>query len=51
MQLARKGWKQALRDNAALAKGLNVVDRKVVYRAVADAFGMPFADPASYLTA
>ncbi|MEP7065900.1 MAG: alanine dehydrogenase [Gemmatimonadota bacterium] len=51
MQLAKKGWKQALRENDALAKGLNVVDRKVVYKAVADAFGMPFADPASYLKA
>jgi len=51
MQLARKGWKEALRENDALAKGLNVVDRKVVYKAVADAFGMPFTDPAKYLEA
>jgi len=51
MQLARKGWKQALRENAALAKGLNVVEKKAVYKAVADAFGMPFTDPASYLKA
>ncbi len=40
LQLANKGWKQALRDNPSLAKGLNVVDGKVVYPAVADAFGM-----------
>ena len=51
MQLAKKGWKRALRENEALAKGLNVVDGKVVYKAVADAFGMPFAEPASYLKA
>jgi alanine dehydrogenase len=51
MQLAKKGWKKALRENEALAKGLNVVDGKVVYKAVADAFGMPFAEPASYLKA
>jgi alanine dehydrogenase len=49
MQLARKGWKKALRENDALAKGLNIVDKKVVYKAVADAFGMPFAEPAGYL--
>jgi alanine dehydrogenase len=51
MQLAKKGWKKALRENEALMKGLNVVDGKVVYKAVADAFGMPFAEPASYLKA
>jgi alanine dehydrogenase len=50
MQLAKKGWKKALRENDALAKGLNVVDKKVVYKAVADAFGMPYADASSYLT-
>jgi alanine dehydrogenase len=50
MQLARKGWKKALRENEALAKGLNVVDKKVVYPAVAEAFGLPFADAAAYLT-
>jgi len=42
VQLANKGWKRALKDDPALAKGLNVVDGKVVYRAVADAFGMPY---------
>jgi len=51
MQLAKKGWKKALRENEALAKGLNVVDRKVVYKAVADAFGMPYADSATHLGA
>ena len=51
MQLAKKGWKKALRENEPLAKGLNVVDGKVVYKAVADAFGMPFVEPASYLKA
>ncbi|MFN2397832.1 MAG: alanine dehydrogenase [Gemmatimonadaceae bacterium] len=40
-QLANKGWKKALRDNAALAKGLNIVGGKVVYPAVAEAFGLP----------
>ncbi len=49
MQLARKGWKRALRENAALAKGLNVVDKKVVYPAVAEAFGLPFAEASAYL--
>ncbi len=49
MQLANKGWKQALRENPALKKGLNVVDGKVTYAAVAEAFGLPFTPPDSYL--
>jgi alanine dehydrogenase len=49
MQLANKGWKQALKENAALKKGLNVVDGKVTYAAVAEAFGLPFTPPDSYL--
>jgi alanine dehydrogenase len=42
LQLANKGWKKALSENAPLAKGLNVVDGKVVYPAVAEAFGLDF---------
>ncbi len=49
LQLANKGWKQALRDNAALSKGLNVVGGKVTYRAVADSFGLDFAEPAAMI--
>jgi alanine dehydrogenase len=48
-QLAAKGWKQALKDNEALKKGLNIVDGKVTYPAVAEAFGLPFTPPDSYL--
>jgi len=47
--LANKGWKQALRDNAALRKGLNIVEGKVTYPGVAEAFGMPNSDPGSFL--
>jgi len=48
-ELAKKGWKQALTENAALKKGLNIVDGKVTYPAVAEAFGLPFTPPDSYL--
>ena len=37
--LANKGWKQALRDDATLRKGLNIAQGKVVLRAVAEMFG------------
>ncbi|WP_300812738.1 alanine dehydrogenase [uncultured Bacteroides sp.] len=40
--LAGKGWKQACKDNPALAAGLNIAEGKVVYKAVADVFGLPY---------
>ena len=40
--LADKGWKQACNDDPALAKGLNIVEGKVVFKAVADVFGLPY---------
>lgn len=40
--LACKGWKQACKDDPALALGLNVVEGKVAYKAVADVFGMKY---------
>lgn len=40
LALANKGWLKALAEDPALAKGLNVHDGKVYYRAVADAHGL-----------
>ena len=40
--LADKGWQQACKDDPALAKGLNIVEGKVVFKAVADVFGLPY---------
>jgi alanine dehydrogenase len=40
--LADKGWRQALIDDHALALGLNVQDGRITYRAVAEAFDMPY---------
>ena len=40
LRLARDGWKKACADDRALRLGLNVVDGKVVYPGVAEAFGM-----------
>jgi alanine dehydrogenase len=42
IQLANKGWKQAAIDSRPLSLGLNVVEGKVTYRAVADAFDLPY---------
>lgn len=48
-QLADKGWKQACRDNASLALGLNTVAGQITYPGVADAFGLGFTKPADIL--
>jgi alanine dehydrogenase len=43
-RLATRGWKQACREDRALLLGLNVVEGKVVYPGVAEAFGLPLTD-------
>jgi alanine dehydrogenase len=42
IELANKGWKLACKENGPLRKGLNVVEGKVVYKGVSDAFDLPF---------
>ena len=42
LALANAGYVQAMRNDAALAKGLNIVDGKICYKAVAEALGMPY---------
>ena len=50
LKLANKGWKQALRDSQPLLKGLNMIDGKVTYPGVAEAFGMEYCDPTLFLS-
>lgn len=49
LQLADKGWQKACRDNNDLKLGLNVVQGKIVYKGVSDAFGLPFESVESVL--
>lgn len=49
MQLANKGWKKACQDNNELKLGLNVINGEVVYKGVADAFGLPLVEVEKYL--
>jgi alanine dehydrogenase len=44
LQLANKGWKKACAENKELELGLNVVDGKVVYKGVAEAFNLPYVE-------
>lgn len=42
LALADKGWRQACKDDEALGKGLNIIEGKVTYKAVADVFDLPY---------
>ena len=41
IRLADKGWRQACKDDKALALGVNIVEGKVVFPAVAQAWDLP----------
>lgn len=49
LQIADKGWKKACQDNIEIARGLNVVNGKVTYQAVAEAFGLKYTPVAEVL--
>ena len=40
--LANKGWKKACTDDPALKRGLNAVEGKITFEAVAQVFGLPY---------
>jgi alanine dehydrogenase len=42
LEIANKGWQSAVRRHPGLAKGVNVTQGKVTYKAVADAIGLPY---------
>lgn len=42
LEIANKGYKKALRENKALAKGLNIIDGKITYEPVAKAFNLKY---------
>lgn len=49
MRLADHGWKKACNDDPSLCKGLNIVNGKVVYKGVADAFNLKYHDVSTVL--
>ncbi len=49
VRLANYGWKKACTDNADLRQGLNIINGEVVYKAVADAFDLPYRDVNTFL--
>jgi alanine dehydrogenase len=49
VELANRGWREALRRDAALARGLNTHEGQVVYGPVAEAHGLQATDPQTLL--
>ena len=49
IRLANMGWKNAAQNNADLRNGLNIIHGEVVYKAVADAFSLPYSDVKKFL--
>jgi alanine dehydrogenase len=49
LALANKGYTKALLDDVHLKNGLNVIDGKVTYKAVADALGHKFVEAGKIL--
>ncbi|WP_438448036.1 alanine dehydrogenase [Gorillibacterium sp. sgz5001074] len=49
LQIANRGYAAAALANKAIARGINVVDGKVTYKAVAEAHGYPYTDIHSVL--
>lgn len=43
LQLANKGWKQACKDDHALEQGLNIIEGKIVFPGVAQAWNLPLS--------
>lgn len=42
LELADKGYEKAARDNQDIAKGINIIKRKVTHKGVAEAFGLEY---------
>ena len=49
LALANTGWVRAIRENAALALGVNAVGGELTYAAVGEAFGIESVELASVL--
>lgn len=49
MEIAGKGWQRAMKENPEIRRGANVVQGKVTFQGVADAFGLSFVSIDSML--
>lgn len=44
VKLATQGWKKACTDDPGLAQGVNMVDGKITFKAVAEAWDLPYTE-------
>jgi alanine dehydrogenase len=42
VEIANKGWQKAMTENPEIRKGANVINGKVTYKGVSDAFDLPY---------
>lgn len=49
IDIANKGYKKSLLDNPHLRNGLNIINKKVVHKGVAESLGYEFVDPLNFL--
>jgi alanine dehydrogenase len=42
VEIANKGWQRAMRENPEIKLGVNIINGKITYRAVAEAFGLEY---------
>ncbi len=42
IRLPDKGWREACKNDPGLADGVNIVDGKITFKAIADAFDLPY---------
>ncbi len=49
LKIANKGWQQAMRGNMEIARGANVIQGKITYKNVADAFDMAYTPVQKFL--
>ena len=49
VQIASKGWKKAMQDNNEIRLGANVIDGKITYKAVAEAFDLDYTPVDEFL--
>jgi len=49
IQIANKGWIQAIRENRELERGLNIAKGNIVYRDVAESFGFEYTPITKFL--
>ncbi|MEW6163048.1 MAG: alanine dehydrogenase [Nitrospirota bacterium] len=42
LEIVEKGWRKAARENPALARGVNLIEGNITYKAVAEAFNLSY---------